>query len=537
MAPRKQPEQPNDGNDGMDAALRAAERLLAAKKARDSLISFTRFTMPDPNAPDDPTASKYSNAAHHDMVAEALERLARGEIMRLAISMFPQSGKSELTSRRFPAWFIGKFPYRNMMLGTYNQDFANDFGDQVRNIMGTEQYRQVFPGIELRKGSRAKDRMVTTDGGMLNFLGRGGSGTGKPSDLTLVDDPIKDDAEAQSDTIREQAWQWFTKVIMTRLHTMSSLAIIMTRWHDDDIIGRLTDPNNDHYDEEIAKQFVVLNIPAIFEKQDADLAKAMGKKVGDALWPERFSLEHLRNAQRLNKTGFSALYQGRPTPDDGEFFKRENLVLYRSVGELPEALRMYGASDHAVTVKKHRDLNVIGCAGVDVSGDIWVLPDVVWEHMETDTIVSTMIDQMKRHRPLVWWAENENITKSFGPFLRQQQREKKVHTYIEPVTPIGDKRAMARSAQGMTALRRVHFPAFAHWWPAAERELLKFDKATHDDFVSWLSFLCLGVDRLIHAEKPSAANDDAPKVGSIAWIKAGTVAQERRLKLVNRRGM
>jgi hypothetical protein len=223
------------------AKIEAAKRLMAARQARESFIDFMQFMMPDPN---NPGQSLYKVKPHHVMLAEALEEVESGKCMRLLISMPPQHGKSQQSSRGFPSWVWGRSPHKNIMLGTYNQDFANEFGDDIRNIVSSPQYRQVFAKFSLRKGSKAKDHMVTLEGGKFSALGRGGSGTGRPADLFIIDDPIKDAKEAESLTIRNDVWEWFTKVAYTRCHTLTPIVIILTRWNEDDIIGRLTDPTS-----------------------------------------------------------------------------------------------------------------------------------------------------------------------------------------------------------------------------------------------------------------------------------------------------
>ena len=161
--------------------LSAIKRIMAIEDARDSLLGFTQFTMPDPEDIDNVDLTQFEVEPHHKLLAEALEKVETGECLRLAISMPPQHGKSELATRRFPAWVIGRQPWKKIMIGTYNQDFANDFGSQIREIMTMPQYDAVFK-TKFLKGSKAKDFLVTTQRGQLAMLGRGGSGTGKPAD-------------------------------------------------------------------------------------------------------------------------------------------------------------------------------------------------------------------------------------------------------------------------------------------------------------------------------------------------------------------
>ena len=232
----------------------------------------------------------------------------------------------------------------------------------------------------------------------------------------------------------------------------------------------------------------------------------------------------------MNPQGFSALYQGKPAPDDGDYFKKDMLVGY-DPEELPTNLRKYGASDHAVTEKEQNDATVLGCVGIDENDIIWVLPDVVSERMETDQTVEELIAQMRHHQPMVWWAENDVIRKAIGPFLRKRMIEEKVYCTIDPQTPSRDKRARARSIQGRMSMKMVRFPKFAPWWDVAENELLKFPNGTHDDFVDWLAWIGLGLDREIGAHNPLSNEGNIIKVGSLAWVKAAHNREEKRNKL------
>src|SRR5690606_21044167 len=176
----------------LEAQLLAARRLLAIKKARESLLAFQQYRFPDPDAPEDPDASTYEVTAQARLLCEVLEKVERGELLRVCVSIGPQLGKTEIISKGFPAWFMGRNPYKHFMLGTYNGDFAKDIGGEVREIMTSAAYKQVFPHMGFRGGSKSKDSMITNRGGRMNFIGREGAGSGKPADMMVIDDPIKD---------------------------------------------------------------------------------------------------------------------------------------------------------------------------------------------------------------------------------------------------------------------------------------------------------------------------------------------------------
>lgn len=503
--------------------VKAAERLLRLRKAKGSLIDFSQFTMPDPETPDDHLNSRYKPAKHHHVIATALEEVEKGKIPRLIITMPPRHGKSELASRRFPAWFMGKDPYRQLIFATYNAEFAQDFGRSVRETMRMPVYQQVFPGCKLKTGSAAADRIQTEEGGLAVFVGTGGSLTGRGADLLIIDDPIKDREEADSKSFRDKQWSWFTEVAMTRLMPGGRVVIIMTRWHEDDLIGRLTDPKNPCFNAEEAENWKVLALPAIAGEDDP-----MKREPGEALWPERFPLESLEQIRRLNARGFSALYQGSPTPEDGDFIKREWLKTY-SHGELPANLRIYAGSDHAVSLAQDADKTCLVVCGVDEDDNIWVLPDVFWRKARTDHVCDGMLDLMDKHKPLWWKAERGHISKAIGPFLRKRMQERGVYCVIDEVVPVKDKMARAQAIRARMAQGKVFFPRFAPWWPDAQAELLKFPNARHDDFVDTLAHIGMGLAQQVAANSDTA-KDTGPKTGTIAWIKASAKSRENREK-------
>lgn len=528
----------SDNTIGIEAATlqyHAAMRAKQALEAKTDFLTFVKHTMPDPDDFDNPVASRYKVCAHHVLLAEALQEVAEGKNLRLIISMPPQHGKSELASRRFPAWFMGKFPFRNLMHGTYNQDFAEVFGDEVRSVMEQPEFRQVFPKVGFKQGSRAKDHMVTSDGGKLTFLGRGGAGTGKPADIFIIDDPIKDAKEAESATIRNDVWEWFTKVAFTRCHVLSAVVIIMTRWHEDDLVGRLTDHTNAHYNEEVASQYTVINIPA--EIEDEKLAKALGKKVGDALWEERFPLEHLRTARLMNPIGYSALYMGKPTPPEGAFYKRDMFRGYERK-ELPENLRHYGTTDLAVSPEKNRDKSVILNWGLDENDDLWLLPDCYWEQKSADESVEQIWQFGKQYGWFTFWGEKGMIDRAIRPFLQKRMTEEGVYFQIDAMPVTGNKGARSISMRGRCAQGKVHVPKFAPWWHAAQDQLLKFTGSgddREDDFCDAFALIGQALGSTITANKKKAAGN-VVAIGSLAWVKQASKQQQQLNRNIKKAG-
>jgi predicted phage terminase large subunit-like protein len=486
--------------------LRTTQRMLATQRSRDEFLEFVKFMMPDYEDEDDPTMTGYDTTPLSLLLSDMLTKVEKGLLLRGCVSVGPQYGKSLLISVMFIAWYSGRNPRKHTMLATYNQDKADEWGDMVRAVMESPRYKMVFPKHALRKGGQAKDRLVTAYGGIRSFVGIGGSGSGKPADVLIVDDPIKNDEEAQSPTRLNAIWAWLNSVGFARARNFTAIVIVHTRWATDDPIGRLLDPDHPEHDPEIAAEWVYVNLPAVvtdprmgealglkLEKQTEPLVIAQfGDKPMAPLWDAQKSLPFLAGMRRYAPRIFDSLYMGKPAPDEGDYFKAQWLLEY-DLKDLPERLEIYAASDHAVSMKQDRDRTVLGCVGIDEQHDIWVLPDLVWEQMETDKTVEEILKLMKVHNPFMWWMESELISKSFGPFLRKRMEEEKIYCAIDPVTPHRDKKTRARSIQGRMSMGKVHFPKFAHWWPDARVQLLRFPFAANDDFVDWLAHIGMGL--------------------------------------------
>ena len=502
--------------------LHALQRRQMVLKAKNDLTVFAQYMMPDPNNPDDVTKSLYEVAAHHKVIAEALERVESGKIKRLIITVPPRHGKSQLSSRLFPAWFLGRHPERSLILATYADKLSWDFGREVNAFLEDNLYRQIFPDIHIKTSS--VDRIELEAGGKAFFVGRGSSITGRGADGLLVDDPLKDRVEADSPGTREKLWLWFNQVARTRLASHTGwIVIITTRWSEDDLVGRLTDPQNPSYSPIEGPKWKILDLPAIAGEKDP-----LGRKEGEALWPSHFPISYLDELAAVDPRGFQALYQGSPTPDKGNFFPADKLHTYQR-SDLPpmERLRFYAASDHAVSSRQDRDKTCLLVVGVDEDQNIWVMPDAVWGRYPTDMIVERMIDLMERYKPMHWWAERGHITKSIGPFLRKRMLERGVFCSVYEMTPLVDKQARAQSIMARIAMGKVFWPRHGTWWIQAQKELLQFPHGARDDLVDAISYIGLGLAYQV-PKTPKKPASNTPRPGTLGWVKAQAKADADR---------
>lgn len=497
------------------------KRQQKATEARERFMPFVKFTMPDIENPNDVELSRYKNARHHDAIARVLEEVEKGEIRFLILTCPPRHGKSELVSRRLPAWFIGRNPHQNVAVATYNDDFAADFGKDVRSIMQSPAFKQVFPDVRLQKGGSASDRLQTVQGGLMSFVGRQGSLTGRGAHIMILDDLIKDDKDAQSQANRDAAWSFFTRVAMTRRMGKKLVIMTFTRWHADDPIGRLTDPENPHYNATLAKRIKIINLPAIADDDDP-----LGRAPGEPLWPDgpdQFDLDFLEEQRALDPLGFEALYQQRPSLLDGDLFKREDIKFYgEGTGvSLPDDLRFYASSDHAVATGQRNDPSCFLKVGIDTDSNIYLL-ECVWRKMKADVAVEAMLTMMRGNKkPLLWWAEKGHISKSIGPFLRKRMLETNTYINIREVTPVADKAQRAQSIVARVAMGKVFFPKGASWTEKAINEMMAFPNGVHDDFCDALAWIGLGLQSQFAPSKNKAAEraKQQPAYGTLAWVK------------------
>lgn len=348
--------------------------------AQRGLLNFTRYTKDD-----------YEINWHHRVVADKLDEILLGTCRRLMIFEPPQNGKSEQVSRRFPAFALGRNPNLRIIACSYGDSLAQSMSRDVQKIIDSPQYRALFPGTRL---GEARDEAKRTQGqfdvvgkrGYYIAAGVGGSITGKTADIGIVDDPIKNREEAESEVYRDKIWEWYKSAFTTRqFGSGGAIIVCLTRWHEDDLAGRLLKLAAENPD---ADQWDVISLPAIAETPDKY------RKTGDALWPTKYPLPELKRRRAgMGEYDWSALYQQTPAPSGGGLFKEEWFA-DKFVDVAPVVARRARGWDTAAT-----DGGGDYTAGVKIAevGGIFYVEDVIrgqWSpgKAEAQMILATELD-------------------------------------------------------------------------------------------------------------------------------------------------
>ena len=349
---------------------------IRAELARRNLEDFIRFTYPN-----------YDFGWFNEELAATLTQFVQdvvdGKQPRLMIFAPPRSGKSEQVSRRLPAWALGKHPDLQFIGASYSADLANRMSRDVQRIIEGDNYAHVFPNVKLpskgdTQNTRTQDLFeIVGHKGAYRAAGVGGGITGMGADIGVIDDPVKDAKEANSKTYRDSVWEWYTTTFYTRLSPKSGILLCMTRWHEDDLAGRLLEAaKNDDGD-----QWQVIDYPAIAESDEKH------RKQGDALHPERFSLDRLTKImQAIGSRAWNALYQGRPTAASGGMFKTDQLEI---VDVLPATAKKVCRGWDLAATKDGGDYT----AGVkiwDGADGYFYVEDVERGQWDTDVVDSTL---------------------------------------------------------------------------------------------------------------------------------------------------
>lgn len=440
--------------------------------ARNSLAAFLWATMPN-----------YKMGWVHEEICQALDAFLDDVIAnkspRLMITMPPRHGKSEIASRRFPAYAFGRNPNLSIIATSYSASLVSRMNRDVQKIIDSKEYSEIFPGTQLVGQGQTRSKQgflrnsdffeIVGHNGSYRSAGVGGGITGMGGDILIIDDPLKDRVEADSVTIRDKVWDWYTSTLYTRLAPGGGIIIIQTRWHTDDLSGRLLNAeargDGDHWR--------VVNFPAIAE------ADEQHRKQGEALHPERYPLEQLLKIKAaIGMRDWEALYQQHPTPDGGTIFREDWLKFW-----LPKDIAN-GFGGMVISwdmTFKEGDTNdfVVGQVWGRVGGDYFLLDQVRGRWGFTDTLEQFKLLSAKYPQATRKLVENT----ANGPAVIDSLKH---HiSGIIPVEPDGSKVARAHAVTALFEAGNVYIPdpSLFPWVREYITELTQFPSVAHDDQV------------------------------------------------------
>lgn len=445
--------------------------------SRRHLTHFTEVTFPN-----------YHRTKMHDIYSGVLNRFAHGDVKKLIISLPPQHGKSELSSRRLPAYMLGLDPDLQLAIASYSQTFARKFGREVRRIMSEPKYKYIFPRTRLAGAidrgytNSADVSEVVNHAGSLILAGRGAGLTGMPVDVLIMDDMYKNAEEANSPVIRDSVIEWYKTVAETRLHNDSQQLIVFTRWHQEDLVGWLESQglvddliDRAQLDNSPSDRWLKLNLPAIKEAEPYDLDP---RKPGQALWPERHSVKRLLAKKAQDEEVFGSLYQGDPKPSKGLLYEGG----FNEYDYLPETIVSRVA--YADTADQGSDYLCLICAVKSKEGELY-LTDVLYTQ-EGQEITEPMGAKMLLDNTVEdAWIESNAGGRTYARNIQRLVEESKGRTAIRWFSQTKNKEARILT-NSASVKQHVYMPrGWRKKWPEFARGLLEFRKNfranTHDD--------------------------------------------------------
>lgn len=409
-----------------------------------------------------------------DVLDKALQDVSEGRIKRLIVTMPPRHGKSERVSRKFPAWHIGRNPNDEVILASYSIDLSRGFSRIARDTLSA--HADVF-GVKVDKNNQSAESWGTEGyRGGLHAAGVGGPITGKGARIAIIDDPVKNAEEADSETMRDKIWEWYTSTLYTRLTPDGRIIVVMTRWHEDDLVGRLLKKEQDELKEGSHKgeRWTVINFPAIAEQDDY-----LGRSEGEPLWPEQgFDRERMEQIKiDVGSRVFNALYQQRPSAAEGNLLKREWWNYYEY---LPDINSMLISVDAAF--KDEDDSDFVVCQVWGRHGPNVYLVDQVRARMNFLATIQTIRNLYKKypHAALKLIEDKANGTAIIQTLSREMSG-------IIPVKPEGGKVARVNAVSAFIESGNVYLPRTAEWIGDFIEEASNFPNGKNDDQVDAMS--------------------------------------------------
>jgi len=408
----------------------------------------------------------WHHAKHLDYLSAHLEMLHERKIRKLMVSMPPRHGKSLMLDVYFPLWWLAQHPQDHVILASYGEVFARGFGGQVRDL--AIEHGESLNIVVNRDRTAADDWALTSGGGMIS-VGVGGSITGRGANLLIIDDPVKNEEEAMSETYRERMWNWWQATSQTRLEPDAVVIVVATRWHQDDLLGRIEDHDEDG-------EWTIIKLPAIAGEDDQ-----LGRAVDEPLWPERFydDPDYSNKQKNMSPYWWSSLYQQRPTPEGGGLIKRDDFQFYHTPPETFD--QMLQSWDLSLKDKATNDYSV-GQVWGRKGANLYLLNQVRGHYSLSQ--IRTYMRQFAAQYPTALAKLVEDS--AMGPAIKQTMTHEMPG--IIPVKPEGSKRSRVEAVEPVFRSHNIWLPiredgSTPRWvWDWIE-EVVQFPKGKNDDQV------------------------------------------------------
>jgi len=456
----------------------AAAVALHRRAIRRSLLEWSRHCGFEP-------------AAHHRLLIEKLTAVADGKIPNLAIFMPPGSAKSTYASILFVLWYLARYPDKSIIAASHTVELAEKWGRRIRNMIGEH---GPALGIELSTDSQAAGRWALKTGGAYHAAGVGSAIVGFRADGAVIDDPVRSREDADSKIIRDKTAEWYQSDLCTRLKPGGFKILIQTRWHEDDLAGRILAEA-----DRTGEPWEIISLPA-----EAGGDDPLGRQPGEMLWSDDEAYGYARLLKREKASqparNWAALYQQTPVPDEGNYFEDHWLKPYTQPPAL-ETMHIYGASDFAVT-QDGGDYTVHIIVGVDPDDCMYVL-DLWRKRTSAEAWIEAYCDLILQWKPLEWGFEGGQIKSAVGPFLERRSRERRAYCSPKIFPSRHDKSVRAQAIRGKMALDSLYVPIHARWYADFFAELLSFPAGKHDDQVDALSLIGQMQTRITRGHPPA----------------------------------
>jgi len=424
------------------------------------------------------TNQHYEVNWHHELIAKELEDIEHKVIhgtdkqIFLLLEVPPRHGKSEEASINFPAWFLGRNPSKEIITASYSADLAQDFGSKTRDLTQTEEYGTIFPNLQLKQDSKSKTKWMTEEGGSYTSVGVGGALTGRGANILLIDDPIKNREEADSEVIREKIWEWFRSTAYSRLEPNGAVIIIMQRWHKYDLIGKLREEFQ-HRDDIELKQ---IRFPAIATEKEES------REIGDALWPTRYDEKALSSIKAtIGEMNWASQYQQIPILAENMEFKIEYFKYFEEEDIEDLDLEITTTVDLATgdkEVQKGDDVAIV-TVGKERNKPNWYILDVTGGILDPLQTCDALFMLHERYRPKKFVIESNAYQRTFKFWLTEEM--KKRETYL-PIALINNTRKKEERIRGLIPMYKTGVIYHRRSYLKLESQLLNFPMGEHDDY-------------------------------------------------------